>query len=305
MRVPGNILKTVSFIVEDVSAGADAEIRELWATGFFVSVPATTSKQITHYYFVTARHVAEDLMGRPLGFSVKSKSGGLTHISPWPFLVKETSQRVYKWFSHPDEKNVDVSVVPVMMTEDADIATIPVSSFIHPKDIAEELIGVGDEVFMVGLFEHYACGGENFHTPIVRHGNLAMVPKEDVKYNSGFSAAYLIEARSIGGLSGSPVFIRTTMTITGEDGYGKGESLQGIGDRPYLLGLAHGHWDVKESEMNSSRIVQDSKRGVNMGIAIVVPAHKILEVINQPELLAIRARFEERLQSAAPKMDIP
>jgi hypothetical protein len=50
----------------------------------------------------------------------------------------------------------------------------------------------------------------------------------------------------------------------------------------YLLGLMYGHWDrVVPVGVTGDDIQFES---VNMGIAIVVPAKKILEVINQPTL---------------------
>ena len=55
----------------------------------------------------------------------------------------------------------------------------------------------------------------------------------------GLTEAYLIEARSIGGLSGSPVFIPMPpfQQINGE-------VTQGSGSLFYLLGLMHGHFDI-------------------------------------------------------------
>jgi hypothetical protein len=77
-----------------------------------------------------------------------------------------------------------------------------------------------------------------------------------------------------------------------------------VGDDLRLMGLAHGHWDVRESEMNKPRLIPDSQRGVNMGISIVVPAHKILEVINHPELVAMCKRAEQRwMDSVSPTAD--
>ena len=65
---------------------------------------------------------------------------------------------------------------------------------------------MGDEVFVVGLFRHRH--GTQRNIPIVRVGNLAALTEEKVATNDfGLVDAYLIEARSIGGLSGSPVFL--------------------------------------------------------------------------------------------------
>lgn len=60
-----------------------------------------------------------------------------------------------------------------------------------------------------------------------------------------------------------------------------------------LLGLVHGHWDVEESEINNPKVNQNRKQGVNYGIAIVVPAIKIYETLNRPELVKMRQEQEE------------
>ena len=52
-------------------------------------------------------------------------------------------------------------------------------------------------------------------------------------------------------------------------------------ERIYLLGLVHGHWDAPPSQVDAA-IVDNRRESVNVGIAIVVPAQKILEVLNQP-----------------------
>jgi hypothetical protein len=78
----------------------------------------------------------------------------------------------------------------------------------------------------------------------------------------------------------------------------------GPGHGTLLLGLAHGHWDIKESEMNKPFFTHDSKNGVNMGIAIVVPATKIYETLYRPELIMQRKKQEEEmLRRNVPTMD--
>ena len=103
----------------------------------------------------------------------------------------------------------------------------------------------------------------------------AVIPTE-----LGNVEAYLVEARSIGGLSGSPAFVRKTVPV-------------GIGEF-YLLGLMHGHWDIPTKNKSDLLMADDLFGKVNMGIAIVVPAKKIREVLNQPELAKERERLEEK-----------
>jgi hypothetical protein len=69
------------------------------------------------------------------------------------------------------------------------------------------------------------------------------------------------------------------------DGSGKKLPFAGTG-QIYFLGLLHGHWDVPKT---LDKITQ--AEAVNMGVSIVVPAHKIWEVLNRPEL-----EEERRLQ---------
>ena len=97
--------------------------------------------------------------------------------------------------------------------------------------------------------------------------------------------AYLAEGRSIGGLSGSPVFVRNTVKIDA-----KPTVASGLGEF-HFLGLLHGHWDLPEKYS-----VVEQAEAVNMGVAIVVPAKKILEVLYHPDLIAMReaAKAQER-----------
>jgi hypothetical protein len=97
----------------------------------------------------------------------------------------------------------------------------------------------------------------------------------------------LIEARSIGGLSGSPAFVFETVPV-------------GIGTF-YLLGLMHGHWDIPPQMKNDFKINPELFGRVNMGIAIVVPAKKILEVLNHPQLVTQRENTEKKMAKLQPK----
>jgi hypothetical protein len=72
------------------------------------------------------------------------------------------------------------------------------------------------------------------------------------------------------------------------------------------MGLMHGHWDIKEADINKPSAMPDAKRGVNYGIGVVVPAYKILEVINHPKLVALREKNEtEILRATSPTPDVP
>jgi hypothetical protein len=139
--------------------------------------------------------------------------------------------------------------------------------------------------------------------PIVRHGNLAMLPKEKLQTEMGFANIYLIEARSMGGLSGSPAFARPTVLLSGERRDDKYiDPVFGTGGAKFL-GVVQGHWDIRPSEKNKPQIHHTSQ-GVNLGIAIVTPAYKLQEILDRPELVDLRNRIEEnRRKESTPKAD--
>jgi hypothetical protein len=280
VRVPDVMLKCVGFVGEVTHRDADGANGDLCATGFFVSVPSQNLPG-SYCYFVTAKHVATDLADSEIYFLVNKKGGGTTRMNG----VGDA------WYLHPTDKTADVAVTQMAMTPDADMIAVPLGDFVTPLDIRNQTIGIGDEVFATGLFTPVT--GSRSLLPIVRHGNIAMIPHEQVQTELGFADVYLVEARSIGGLSGSPVWARGSL-LSAFQSSASGEpvpvSLVGPGK---LLGLMHGHWDVRESKKNDYEVVHD-RRGVNLGIGIVVPAMKILETLHSLPLMAQRNDEDEK-----------
>jgi hypothetical protein len=74
------------------------------------------------------------------------------------------------------------------------------------KDILKQHdVGLGEKVIISGLFQHHF--GIKKNIPIVGVGNLAAFDDEKIVTRPfGEIDAYLVEARSIGGLSGSRHF---------------------------------------------------------------------------------------------------
>jgi hypothetical protein len=201
MLIPDHALKCVGFVVEHVGETLADIQYDHYATGFFVAVPSNTAPVGNYHLFVTAKHVAEHLKNSTIGILANQRGGGVMML---PIAVG-------KWFNHPTDASVDIAVLPFNWSSKLDIVSIPVERFLTPEKLKESRIGVGDEVYLPGLFS-FAPGAKR-NTPIVRFGNIAMLPDEQVQVDSGFVDAYLIEARSIGGISGSPVFVRKTVEI--------------------------------------------------------------------------------------------
>jgi hypothetical protein len=200
-----------------------------------------------------------------------------------------------EWFFHPNNaiEPADIAVCAINFALEEEFSVVPLSgpsAVAATPDIMKRLhIGLGDELVIAGLFRsHY---GQHRNIPIVRIGNISMMPGEPIWTKIGSLTAYLVETRSIGGLSGSPVFVnRSPMQIV------DGKSKWSEGGQLYLLGLMHGHFDIQN--INDDVEVETGTHGINTGIGIVVPVEKILEIINQPKLVARRNAIVDQMQTA-------
>jgi len=283
MRVPDLMLKSVGFLAE-----RSGETLNVVATGFFISIPAKDQTVGGVFIaFVTAKHVAAALKDRPFVILVNKVGGGVMAV---PSEVLDNC-----WWLHPTDKSADVAAIIVNSHPDMDIAPIWYEHVLPKKDFEKRKIGIGDEVFITGLFTY--APGSTRNMPIVRHGNIAMIPDEQIQTRFGFADVYLIEARSIGGLSGSPVLVRETVGADGLRADGSKLTMMGLGGT-YLLGLMHGHWEINELELNKPQYTHDPRRGVNLGVAIVVPADKIIEILERPGLKAKRDEREDNVRRA-------
>jgi hypothetical protein len=280
MRIPDSIKKCVLYLGIDVSNSE--ELKVAWkGTCFYVSI----SSGIPNYsfnYLVTAKHCADAVNGEKAYLRANAVNGDSMTI--------EAKNGDIKWYYHPTDKAADVAITPLGVSQKImDFLPLPMKMLLDEENRIAKGIGEGDEIFMTGLFVHHAGNSKNI--PIVRTGNIAMTPQERIHTSFGEMEAYLIESRSIGGLSGSPVFVYEQTRIGG-----------GV---VHLLGLIHGHWNCSpETIIDESAEDSGIPAKLNMGIAIVTPAYKIIEVVNCPELSEMRNKKIAEIQSKnSPKQD--
>jgi hypothetical protein len=284
MRVPDEVLRCVVFIGREHGTAV-----KYVGTGFFVSVAEKDgSLSFRFTYLVTANHVANAVDGAPFWIRMNRKSGEAVEVP-----VNESGN--IKWFRHSKGESIDVAVCELSFpSTDFAILAVTTDAFLTSKLAEESHIGAGDEVLVTGLFTKIK--GDERNIPIVRTGNLAMAPNAPVVPTSlGDIEAYLIEVKSLGGISGSPVFIRQTIDIPGLFKWGTNipATAQAYSNVIYLLGLAHGHWNIDAKEINNPTL-EHVEEGFNVGLAIVVPASHILEILNKQELIdRRRARKDE------------
>jgi hypothetical protein len=196
-------------------------------------------------------------------------------------------------FFHSDP-SVDIAVIVITPTDvDAiDIKSLPENMLVAADDFKNLNIGVGTDMFFTGMFTSFL--GEKRSYPIVRFGKLAMIPDEKIAL-PGLPAAegYLMEAFSFGGNSGSPVFFYPASDNT------PGRLI--LGPRPIkIAGVMRGFFgDYEPIQLLPTQTAAQGQPGQsipvsngNSGIAFVVPARFISEILHSPELENLRQKHQ-------------
>ncbi len=288
MKVKDETLKCVVFL------GVEAEgVFTPAGTGFILGVPYEMGEAKEHIYLVTAKHNIEPNRGNCNAFRVNTKDGKSR-------VVQFDPQQ--RWYDHSDAI-ADVCLCPIAIEEDWDVLVLPYGMITDKEMLGnDDWITNGSDIFITGLFAD--TPGATKNRPIVRKGSIAMIPAEKITTEFGVKEVYLIEARSVGGLSGSPVFWYAT---SDDLDMGKVFELRGIKSpsriKPAirqefwgLLGLIQGHFptnDNEEKEPSYDR-KKDKKKGIiNAGIAAVTPAIKVSDILAGDELRTERAGIEK------------
>jgi hypothetical protein len=190
-----------------------------------------------------------------------------------------------------------VAIMPISLPTYIDYSYLtPTENFLTDEIVnhPDHKIGIGSEVAIAGLYANAI--GEERNLPIVRMGNVAMMPEQFLPSNEfGIVEAYLIDSFVTRGMSGSPVFlIEHTYQQT---------------SRAYLLGLIHGHVEtlntikvpnvIITTEQNKQAEIkrfQQYNIKTHPGLTYVVPANRIWEVLNDVELEEMRNKAEQDLQ---------
>jgi hypothetical protein len=157
-------------------------------------------------------------------------------------------------------------------------------------------IGVGSEVYVVGLF-HYIYGQER-NMPMSHTGNIALLPPEGERipmWNSQIKQtekvdAYLIESAAINGASGSPVFVRGSMTNIPYVEETEDQTVLWTNVKLMLLGIFTGAWFGPPDDPVAKTVKAPPGSIVPVGVGVVVPAYQIIETMETPEMQEYRSK---------------
>jgi len=272
MRIDNDLRRCVVFLgFKDDSPGMGG----IWCVGtgflFFYKNAA---------YLATVKHVAKELNESPFVVRVNRPNGVAINI--------ETDQ--VKWYYHNDD-NVDIAITECTLITNMFDAIYLEESVI--SGIEENNIGIGDNCYTIGLFR--LMFGKMRNLPIVHTGNIAMVPGDEKipvedwdnppKSKPKYIEGYLIESQSLNGLSGAPVFARPTIDcpIGRKDNEGILGSLLAI-KNIFLIGIWQGAWNAPPDKILAAEIERGKMVRVSLGMGVVVPITKLIELLEMPEL---------------------
>jgi len=315
MRVQDNVKHAVCFLC--VSYGGDNY--KPFGTAFFFAVPHADEADRYHYYIATAKHNLDKfeelensaIKSRGIHMRVNTTEGKFIHKPIEGVWVKpkgtSTADVAIIPMNDPppsleiDAITLEYSVTQALMSEITGVdERIKHMSLMMNRPLVDSSvpIGIGDDVLAVGLFTRRE--GTSRNIPIVRAGIIAAMPEEsvyDAEAKELFNG-YLVEMRSISGLSGSPVFVSLPRFRVNKKGEGR---------LLYFLGLIRGHWServeilVADDKPITNKKGKQKKRELeadvfkfNTGIAALTPAQELINLLEEDSLVKLRGEREKK-----------
>lgn len=289
------IRNCVVFLYHDVVIDHEGTIeRQPLGTGFVISkslddsdLDIDSSMYYPERYFnyiVTARHVILASNANEVYVRLNKDT---FHTKDDELKYSDIKTPRSDWLGHPKPRTTDIAVYRFKMPQGRfNVRAVPFATLTTKIFTAREGIGAGDEVFFMGMFSGHK--GSEKSEPVIRFGNVSlMLPFEkidvelDRTHNLTAIEAYLIEARSYGGQSGSPVFIYWPPLQRGQPDVDFAMRVQRL---PFILGIVQGQYEDRDPPFNA-------------GMAIVIAADRIRETIMQKKFSDERRQVLERSQS--------
>lgn len=281
-RIDDDVLDCAAYLYyskRDAIAGTEAG-----ASGFLVGVPVgwddsdwKSRSRGRHIYAVTNSHVVRD-GASVIRLNTREGETKVINLSP------------ESWIHHP--KGDDIAISPI--EPDPELYKFKYIGVAFDMFVTEELldkrgIGPGDETFAVGRF--VARDERQSNAPIVRFGHISGLGTEAIdqgkERNNFKQESFLVESHSISGFSGSPVFVWVPYERTADirDPEKRSQFRRQVrsyqhAPREYFLGVDWGHLEDESPP----------------GMAGVVPAWKLLEVLSTDEVIKMR-RVKEKSEA--------
>lgn len=279
MRVAQDLLFSVAFIcVGDQTAPTPC------ATGFFIIHKGAR-------YFVTAKHVAEELSETPFYLRFNQNGPGIGLL---PIDLGMNDEPLLKWIPHPDQA-VDLAVMafPIDVWGQGMVAIDLNSEAAIKLDNPISDAGCGDMCHVIGLFSRVP--GSQRNIAVVHTGHIAAMPDSKellpVELNGNLHGleGFLVEISNLRGLSGAPVFVRGGIELNVPIENRPKMTITSYRPDLKLLGVWAASWDIRASS---------SSERVPVGIGIVTPAYRLIELLDSPAVVENTKAWIAKLNAA-------
>jgi hypothetical protein len=308
----------------------DAEGGANWGgSGVLVGIWSQANPSRVHLYAVTNHHIANSF---PV-VRLVNKAGD-------PYVLPGTQS---DWDPpHPDGD--DIAIRPLGALPGHEYWFIPDGLLLSEADLNPEefpdQISPGDDCVMVG--RHINRELRQFDRPVVRFGNLAMLPELIYQDERAFDQeSFLVDMRSHSGFSGSPVFVYyedlgwrllspgpelppareyppIDKSLSYEDAVKEidrryderkqeieahseahneriaGREMSGLMGKTWLLGINWGHLPTWHDVYDANK-EYFGRMKASTGMAAVVPAWKLRDLLNEKEVATARDKAEKKL----------
>jgi hypothetical protein len=281
-EIPAEFKKPVAFIF--IKDNADKIVPN--GTGFFVSIPDSSKRPIQFVYLVTAKHVIEDPLTKKFYNQIYiriNKRNSTFDTIPLKLIAQNGLNFVF-------QDNIDLAVIPLAPDNSKyDYEPIPINLLFKTKEEFDtSYVKEGTNVFYSGLFSPYL--GYNSNNPIIRFGRVALLPRENIFWDSANAKQnlFLVETTTYGGNSGSPLFSYfSPFQIMGNMIVGNSQIK--------LAGIIKGYSGEKtpiEYVQASMNLMYTS----NIGITAVVPSYLLYQILEGSPLKNIREAILKNIQ---------
>jgi hypothetical protein len=278
-RIPDGFLHCVVYLYpseEDAKEGSG-----IGGSGFLAGIISEdVSQPFWFLYVVTAKH---NISEGSLFIRMTTKQGEK--------YIHETKEE--DWICHPDGDDVAACVVSID-PKNVSFSFIPINDFLRQEQVYPLDIGIGDEAFVVGRFINHE--GKQRNSPTARTGIISQMPIEPINIRGIDQECFLVEARSIGGYSGSPVLWRV-LPFSGTRKIPNWKHGQ-IG--PLLLGIEAGYiydWSPvcdSAGRVRGGSVAQQVQ--INTGMMVVIPAWRIVNFLLGGSPMTHRRSIEKQIQ---------
>jgi hypothetical protein len=243
----------------------EAELGEgIGGSGFALSIPCERVPQPSrHVYAVTNKHVIES---GAIHVRLNTKDGRM--------IIMKARRKDWMLSDKDDLAVCALGALPASVSMNA----IPWERLITKEMIQQYDIGIGDDVVMFGRFINR--DGLQQNAPTARFGHISQMPGDPIETQE---EAFLCEVRSIGGYSGSPVFLLHNPLY-----------LHFPTDKGIVLGVDFCHiLNWTSAQDNRGQELPHIRLPLNSGMAGVIPAWRLQELIMSEKPVAQRKMAEE------------